>query len=158
LLTEEAGLVGYRVVFTYSFAFLAWVFVCLVELMIFGFNVLLGSFGGVIGLILGVLAALWQFKKIEKDGEFKATRKMWAFALLAVIVLVLSLTYFTVAYFALYLALIRQIASFLFLILPPFYASQVGLFLNWERRQKRHILSDGFMSTRVYAYPQTEKR
>jgi hypothetical protein len=43
---------GYRAVFIYSLAFLAWAYVCFIELVVNGFNVLLGIFGGVIGFDL----------------------------------------------------------------------------------------------------------
>jgi hypothetical protein len=150
--------VGYKAVFTYGVAFLAWTWVCIIELSINGVNVLLGSFGGVVGLIFGVVATRWQLKIMVKNGEFKATRKMWILALLAIIVLVSLEVYFALVYFASYLAVGRQMASFVFPILSLFYATQIGLFLNWERKQKKHILSEGFMSTRIYASSETDKR
>ena len=149
---------AYRAVFIYVFAFLAWAFLCFTELLIFGLNVLIGSFGCIVGLICGVVATRWQLKIIEKNSEFKATRKIWALASLAIIILVSFLAYLTLAYFALYLTLVRQMVSFVFLILPLFYATQIGLLLNWERKQKKHILFEGFASTRVYASPATEKK
>jgi uncharacterized membrane protein YqjE len=149
---------GYRVVSIYGVAFVAWVYVCFIELWINGFNFLLGCLGGVVGLVCGFVQTQWQLKVIEKNGEFKATRKRLAVALLAIIVLVLLLAYFSLVNFALYLAVARQMASFVFLILPLFYATQIGLFLNWERKQKKHIFSEGLMSTRIYTSPETEKR
>jgi FlaA1/EpsC-like NDP-sugar epimerase len=148
---------AYRAVFVYCLAFLAWAYVGFTELWINGFNVLVGSFGGAIGLIFGVIVTQRQLKIIEKNSEFKATRKMWAIALLAIIVLLSLLVYFALAYFALYLVVMRQIASFVFLILPPFYATQIGLFLNWERKNRKHILFEGLGSPRVYASPETER-
>jgi Ca2+/Na+ antiporter len=147
---------GYRAVFLDGVVFLLWAFACSVSFRNYGFNLLLGSFGVVFGLVYGGVITLRQLKIIEKNGELRATRKMWAFVLLAIIDIVPLVVYFA---FSFGLAVWeRQMVSFAFLIVAATHATQTGLFLNWERKQKKHILYEGFLSGRVYASPEIEKR
>jgi hypothetical protein len=77
---------------------------------------------------------------------------MWAFRLLAIIDFVPLVVYFA---FGFGLAVWeRQMVSFSFLIVAATHATRTGLFLNWERKQKKHILYEGFLSGRVYASPE----
>jgi len=146
---------GFRVVFLYSVTFLAWTYVCLVDLWIYGFNVLLSSFGAVSGLVFGSVATQWQLRMIEKNGEFKATRKTWVLALLAVIVFVTPALYFA---FSLGFAGVKPTISYVLPVVLALYATQTSLFLIWERKQRKHILSEGFISPRIYASPETQEK
>lgn len=146
---------GYRAVFLDAVMFLLWAFACSVSFGTYGFNLLLGSFGVVFGLVYGGVITLWQLKIIEKNGELGVTRKMWAFRLLENIYVVPVVAYFV---FSSGLAVWeRQMVSFAFLIVAATHATQIGLFLNWERKQKKHILYERFLSGRVYASPEIEK-
>jgi hypothetical protein len=146
---------GYRAVFLDGVVFLLWASAYSVSLEIYGFNLLLGSFGAIVGLAYGGVITLWQLKIIEKNGELIATHKMWAFKLLEIIYIVPLVAYFV---FGFGLAVWeRQMVSFACLIVAATHATHTGLFLNWERKQKKHILYEGFLSGRVYASPESEK-
>ena len=146
---------GYRVVFWDCLWFLVWALVCFILLKTFGFNILLSSLGVVFGLVYGITAVQWYIKGIEKNGEFRATRKMWAFLLLAIIVIVPLAVYSGLSFG---LAGARQMISFVYPILLAFIATRIGLILNLERKQKKHILSKGFWILSLYTSPETEKK
>ncbi len=146
---------GYRVVFLDGLAFLVWAFVSFILFKTAGFNILLSSLGVVFGLVYGISAVRWYVKGIEKNGEFRVTHKYWAFALLAIIVIVPLVLYFALSYG---LVGATQMASFVFTLLLAFIATRIGLILNWERKQKKHILSKGFWILSLYTSPETEKK
>jgi hypothetical protein len=64
LVTWGAGKMGYRAVFLDGVVFLLWAFACSVSFWTYGFNLLLGSFGVVFGLVYGGVITLWQLKII----------------------------------------------------------------------------------------------
>lgn len=133
---------------------------------IFGFNILLSGLGVVFGLVFGVAVALRQLSNLEKIGELRTTRKMWAFTLLTIIIvvsIVLYLVFILGASLALYVVLLEvslplyaQMQSFLYPILLALYAARIILYLNWERNHKKFIVFDAF--TKVYSVPRTERR
>ena len=136
-----------RVVFLDGLIVPLWAFVAFINLGIFGFNILLVCLGVVFGLVFGAAVALKQISSIEENGEFKATLKTWALALLAIIILI-SMVYFL---FSLGLEVRIQMLSLLYPFIPAPFAARIILYLNWERKHKRRILSDGLVFTRVYA-------
>jgi hypothetical protein len=144
-----------RAIFLDGAVLLVWTFQCLIYLGIFGFNILLGSGGVVFGLVFGVALALKQISSIEKNGEFRATIKTWAYALLIIIIFVLSYIYLL---FSLESEAVIQIFSFAYLALFVLYATRIILYLNWERKHRRLIFSDGLVFTRVYSVPRTQRR
>jgi len=146
-----------RVVFLNAVALLLWAFICFFQFGIFGFNILLSSLGVVFGLGFGVAVALRQLSSLEKIGELRTTPKMWAFTLLTIIIVV-SIVLYLVFSLGVSLALYVQMLSFLHPFLLALYASIIILYLNWERNHKKFILFDGFVFTKVYSVPRTERR
>lgn len=144
-----------RAVFVDGVTFLLWAFICFIYLGIYGFNILLSSLGVVFGLIFGVAVALKYISSLEKKGEIKVTLKTWAYLLLTIIILVSIALYFL---FSLGLKAGIQLLSFLCPFILALYAARIVLYLSWERKNKKHILSDGLVFTRVYAVPESERR
>ena len=87
---------------------------------------------------------------IKKNGEFKSTRKTWAFALLVIIVVVLLIIYVA---FSFGMAGARQIMSLAYPFAVTVFATQTSLYLSWERRQKKQILLEGDWVGRLYVSP-----
>jgi len=143
-----------RVVFLYGLVALVWAFLCFASLMTFGFNLLLSSFGAVVGLACGVAGALRQLRAIEKKGELKPTRTMLVFLLLAIIVVVTLMLYFA---FSFGLAGIKLMVIFAYPFVPAVYATMTGIYLTWERRQKKRIWLEGLWIGRIYASQKSEK-
>ena len=155
-------------VFLDAVALLLWALIGFFQFGIFGFNILLSGLGVVFGLGFGVAVALRQLSSLEKIGELRTTRKMWAFTLLTIIIVVsivlylvfslgVSLTIY-VQILGVSLALYVQMLSFLYPFLLALYAAIIILYLNWERNHKKFILFDGFVFTKVYSVPRTERR
>jgi hypothetical protein len=126
---------GYRAVFLDGAVFLLWAFACFASFGIYGFDLLLGSFGVVFGLVYGGVITLQQLKIIEKNGELWATRKMWAFQLLEIIYVVPLVAYFVFSFGL--AAWERQMVSSACLVVAATHATQTGLFFGWERKQKK---------------------
>jgi hypothetical protein len=143
--------VGSRVVFFDGLTGLIWAFVCFINLGIFGFNVLPVCLGVVFGLVFGIAVALKQISSIEKNGEFKATRKTWAFVLLAIIVIIILVPNALNLLFSLGLRI--QTVSFVYPLPSAVFAGRMILYLNWERKHKRRVLFDGLVFTKFYAVP-----
>ena len=147
-----------RAVFVDGVTFLLWAFICFIYLGIYGFNILLSSGGVVFGLVYGVVLALRHIKNIEKNGEFRITRKILAFMLLAIIIIVPTALYLL---FSLGLEAGIQMLNFACPIIPAFYAARMILYLDWERKHARRIFFEmpyGLVLTKVYAVPRTESR
>jgi hypothetical protein len=157
-----------RVIFLEAVAFLLWAFICFLQFGISGFNILLSGLGVVFGLGFGVAIALRQLSNLEKIGELRTTRKMWAFTLLTTIIVVSVVLYLVfilrvsllpyVQVMGVSLPLYAQMQSFLYPILLAFYGAIIIFYLNWERKHKKFILFDGFVFTKVYSVPRTERR
>jgi len=139
-----------RATFFDSVLCLLWAFLCFINLGVIGFDILRSVLGVVFGLVFGVVVALKHVKSIEKNGEFRATLKMLAFALLTGIILISIALYLL---FSLGLEAGIQMASFIYPFIPALYAARVIVYLSWERRHKKLILFDGLVLTRVYAVP-----
>jgi hypothetical protein len=135
--------VGFRVVFYDGLLILLSAFVCFINLRIFGFNILPVCLGVVFGLVFGIAVALKQTGSIEKNGEFKATRKTWAFILLAIIVIIILVPNALNLLYSLGLRI--QTLNFLYPLIPAVFAGRMILYLNWERKYKRRILLDGLV-------------
>jgi len=142
--------VGTRVVFLDGIVFLLWAFICFMNLGVCGFDIILSSLGIVSGLVFGVAVALRFIKSLERKGEFRATLKGLALALLTIIILVPIATYLL---FSFGLEAVIQMGHFLYPFVPALYGAQIVLYMNWERKHKKHILFDGLVFTRVYAVP-----
>jgi Ca2+/Na+ antiporter len=123
--------------------------------MAFGFNLLLSSFGAVVGLIYGGIAANHHLRTVEKKGEFTASRRTWVFILLAIIVVVLPMLYFA---FSFGLAGIKLMMSFMYPFVPAVYVTMTGIYLNWERTQKKLVWLEGTWIGRLYASQKPEKK
>jgi len=159
---------GYRVVFLNGVVFLLWASICFFQFGIFGFNILLSGLGVIVGLGFGVAVALRQLSSLEKIGELRTTLKMWAFTLLTIIIVVSIVLYLVfslglslilyVQILGVSLALYVQMLSFLYPFLLGLYAAIIILYLNWERNHKKFILFDGFVFSKVYSVPRTERR
>jgi len=139
-----------RAVFLDGVMFLVGGFLCLFYSARFSFNILLSSLGVVFGLVFGVGVAQIRLNSLEKNGEFRATLKGLALALLTIIILV-PIALYLVFTFGLEFGI--QMVSFLYPFVPASFAAKIALYLRWERKHKRHILFDGLMFTRVYAAP-----
>jgi hypothetical protein len=133
-----------RAVFFDGIAFLLWTFACFIYLGIFGFNILLCGLGVVFGLVLGILVALKQISSLEKNGEFKVTLKIGALMLLTIII-AMPIAIYSIFSYGLRVGILML--SFIYPYLPAFYAARIILYLNWERKNQKLILSDW---TRVY--------
>jgi hypothetical protein len=153
-----------RAAFLDGLLVLVWAFFAYVSLLnpflgIFRFNILvvclLVCLGVVFGLFFGAGVALKQIGSIEKNGEFKATRKTWAFLLLAIIVIIILVP--NALNFLSSLGLMIQTLSFLYPLPSGVFAGRMILYLNWERKHKSRILSDGLVFLRTYAVPKIEK-
>jgi len=136
-----------RAVFFDGLLFLLWTFLCFIYLGIFGFNILLCGLGVIFGLVLGISVALKQISSLEKNGEFKVTLKTGALMLLTIIIAIPIAIYLIFSYG---LGVGIPMLSFLYPYLSAFYAARIILYLNWERKNQKIILSD---LTRVYAAP-----
>lgn len=141
---------GTRAIFLDSVTFLFGAFICLFHFGILGFNILLSSLGVVSGIVFGVALSLTYIHSLEKNGEFKATLKTWAFTLFTIIIL-LSIILYLLFSFGLEAGI--QIGSFIYPFIPALFGARIVLYSNWERKHKKHILFDGLVLTRVYAVP-----
>jgi len=142
-----------RAVFFDSVLFLIWTFACFIYLRAFGFRIAFGAFGLAAGFIFGVAVAIRQLRFIQEKGEFRATLKTWAFILLTIIVVVPIVLYLLST---LGLETGIQMISFIYPFIPALYAARIILYLNWEKKNQKHILFDGHVLTRVYAAPRSE--
>jgi hypothetical protein len=131
---------------------LLWAFICFIYLGIFGFNILLSVLGVIFGLVVGISVALKQLISLEKNGEFKVTLKTGALMLLTIIIAESIAIYLIFSYG---LGVGIPMLSFLYPYLPAFCAARIILYLKWERKNLKLILSNW---TRVYVVPRTERR
>ena len=145
---------GTRVVFLDGIVFLLWAFLCFIYLGLIGFNILLSSLGVVSGLVFGVAVSLRYIKSLEKKGEIRVTFKTLAFVLLTISI-VLGIILYLLFSFGLEVGI--QMVSFTYPFLPALYGARLVLYMNWERKHKKHILFDGLVFTRVYAVPRDLK-
>lgn len=136
-----------RAVFFDGVMILLWAFVCFIYVGIFGFNILFSGLGVVFGLVFGIPVALKQISSLEKNGEFKVTLKIGALMLLTIIIAESIAIYLIFSYGPI---IGIPMLSFIYPYLPAFYAARIILYLNWERKNRRLILSDW---TRVYVAP-----
>jgi len=145
---------GTRAVFLDGIVFLLWAFLCFIYLGLIGFNILLSSLGVVSGLVFGVAVSLRYIKSLEKKGEIRVTFKTLAFVLLTISI-VLGIILYLLFSFGLEVGI--QMVSFTYPFLPALYGARLVLYMNWERKHKKHILFDGLVFTRVYAVPRDLK-
>lgn len=143
-----------RAVFLDGVVLPLWAFNCFMNLGVFGFDILLSSLGVVSGLVFGVAVALRFIKSLERKGEFRATLKGLALALLTIVILVPIALYLL---FSFGLEAVIQMGHFLYPFVLAFYAIRIAFYLRWERKHKKHILFDGLVLTRVYAAPRDLK-
>ena len=145
---------GTRAVFLDGIVFLLWAFLCFIYLGVIGFNILLSSLGVVSGLVFGVAVSLRYIRSLERKGEIRVNLKTLAFMLLT-IGIVLGIILYLLFSFGLEVGI--QMVSFTYPFLPALYGAQIVLYMNWERKHKKHILFDGLVLTRVYAVPRDLK-
>jgi len=150
---------GYRAVFFDGALGLLWFLVCFMYLGVLGANLLFISLGVLTGLVFGGLLALKYTRSIEKNGEFRNTRRTLAFALMAAIIVVL-IGLFAIYFFPTFsLDAVIQLTNFVYPILPAFYVARTIVYLSWERKNARRILFDGLIYvSRVYAVPELRGR
>ncbi|TEU06267.1 hypothetical protein E3I90_02620 [Candidatus Bathyarchaeota archaeon] len=141
---------GTRAVFLDGIVFPLGVFLCFFYLGVFGFNILLSGLGVVFGLVFGVAVALRYIRILERKGEIRVTLKSLAFMLLT-IGIVLGIALYLL--FSLGLEAGIQIGSFIYPFFPALFGARIVLYMNWERKHKKHILFEGLVFTRVYAVP-----
>jgi len=142
--------VATRAVFLDGIMFLLWGFLCLFYSARFSFNILLSSLGVVFGLVSGVAVALRYIRSLERKGEIRVNLKTLAFMWLTIGIVLVIIIYLL---FSLGLEVGIQMVSFLYPFLPALYGARIILYMNWERKHKKHILFDGLVRTRVYAVP-----
>ena len=145
---------GTRAVFLDGIVFLLWAFLCFIYLGVIGFNILLSSLGVVSGLVFGVAVSLRYIRSLERKGEIRVNLKTLAFMLLTISI-VLGIILYLLFSFGLEVGI--QMVSFTYPFLPALYGAQIVLYMNWERKHKKHILFDGLVLTRVYAVPRDLK-
>lgn len=147
---------GHRAVFVDGAAGLLWAFACFIWLGVFGVNLPFIGLGLLLGAVYGAAVAVKQTRSIEKNGEFRTTLKMFAFFVLFVIVVVLVGIYVLPT---LRLEALIQVTKVVYAIPPAFYASRIMVYLNWERKNARHVLFDSiWVITKVYAAPELRGR
>ena len=93
------------------------------------------------------LIPLKQISSLEKNGEFKVTLKTGALMLLTIIIIIPIAIYLIFSYGPI---VGIPMLSFLYPSIPAIYAARIILYLNWERKNQKLILSD---LTRVYVAP-----
>jgi len=142
--------VGTRAVFLDGIVLPLWAFICFMNLGVFGFDIILSSLGIVSGLVFGVAVALRYIKSLEKKGEIRVTFKTLAFMLLTIGIALGIIIYLL---FSFGLEAVIQMGHFLYPFVPALYGAQIVLYMNWERKHKKHIMFDGLVFTRVYAVP-----
>ena len=143
---------GTRAVLLDCVVFLLWAFVCFFYLGVIGFNVLFSILGVVSGLIFGIIVALRYIKSLEKKGEIKVTFKTLAFMWLTIGIILGIVLYFLFS-LELELEALILINNFVYPFIPALYAARIALYMNWERKHRKHILFEGLVLTRVYAVP-----
>ena len=141
---------GTRAVFLDGIVLPLWAFICFMNLGVFGFDIILSSLGIVSGLVFGVAVALRYIKSLEKKGEIRVTFKTLAFMLLTIGIALGIIIYLL---FSFGLEAVIQMGHFLYPFVPALYGAQIVLYMNWERKHKKHIMFDGLVFTRVYAVP-----
>lgn len=149
---------GTRAVFLDGIVFLLGVFLCFARyyLGFIGFNILLSGLGVVFGLVFGVAVALRYIRSLERKGEIRVTLKSLAFMLLT-IGIALGIALYLLFSLGLEASQLTkrssQIGSFIYPFFPALFGARVVLYMNWERKHKKHILFEGLVFTRVYAVP-----
>lgn len=143
---------GTRAVFLDGIVFLLGTYLCFARyyLGFIGFNILLSGLGVVFGLVFGVAVALRYIRSLERKGEIRVTLKSLAFMLLT-IGIALGIALYLL--FSLGLEAGIQIGSFIYPFFPALFGARIVLYMNWERKHKKHILFEGLVFTRVYAVP-----
>lgn len=141
---------GTRAVFLDGIVFPLGTFLCFFYLGVHGFNILLSGLGVVFGLVSGVAVALRYIRILERKGEIRVTFKTLAFMLLT-IGIALGIALYLL--FSLGLEAGIQIGSFIYPFFPALFGARIVLYMNWERKHKKHILFEGLVFTRVYAVP-----
>ena len=116
-----------RAIFFDGVMFLLWGFLCLFYSARFSFNILLSSLGVIFGPVFGVGVTLIRLNSLEKNGEFRATLKTLALALLTIIILVPIALYLL---FTFGLEFGFQMVSFLYPFIPALYAARIVLYMN----------------------------
>jgi hypothetical protein len=147
---------GHRAVFLDGAAGLIWAFACLLYFRLLGVSIGFIGLGLLSGAVFGAVVALKHVRSIEKNGEFRTTLKMFAFVVVWIIVVALVGIY---VFPSLRLEALVQMLNFVYSILPAFFASRIVVYLNWERKNARHILFDSmWVITKVYAAPELRGR
>ncbi len=135
---------------------LLWTFAFFVYFGLLGVSIPFSGLGFLSGAVYGVVVALKHTRSIEKSGEFRTTLRMFGFLVLWIIVVVLVAIYVLPT---LRLEALSQMLNFVYAIPPAFYASRIFVYLNWERKNARHILFDSmWVITKVYAAPELRGR
>ncbi len=112
-------------------------------------------FFGFLRSVYGAAVALKYTRSIEKNGEFRNTRRILAFTLLAVLIIILIGTILIYIFPSFSLDVVIQITNFEYPILLSFYVARTIVYLSWERKNVRRIVFDGLLVvTRVYAVPE----
>jgi hypothetical protein len=143
---------GHRAIFFDGAGSLLWAFAFFLYLWLFGVSIPFIGLGLLSGAVFGVAVALKHTRSIEKNGEFRTTPMMFAFVVLLIIVVVLVGIY---VFPTLGLEALVEMLNFVYSILPAFFASRIVVYLNWERKNARHILVDSmWVITKVYAAPE----
>ena len=147
---------GHRAVFLDGAAGVLWTLAWILFLRLIGASISFIGLGLLCGAIYGVVVALKHTRSIDKNGEFRTTGKMWAFVVLLVVVVVLIGVFLLPT---LRLEVLIQLTGLVYAIPPAFYASRIMVYLNWERKNARHVLFDSmWVITKVYAAPELRGR
>jgi hypothetical protein len=105
----------------------------------YSWNILFSGLGVVFGLVLGILVALKQINSLEKNGEFKVTLKTGALIIPAIIIIIPIAIY---SLFSYGLGVGILMLSFTYPSILAIYVARIILYLNWERKKQKFILSD----------------
>ena len=84
-------------------------------------------------------SALKQISSLEKNGEFKVTLKTGALMLLAIIIVIPIAIYSLFSYGPM---VGIPMLSFIYPCVLALYVARIILYLNWERKNQKFILSD----------------
>jgi hypothetical protein len=156
----------HRIIHWSATFFLIWI---LLSVLWIGMSLHYGSyvlvyamFGWLVGLVLGGVESRWRLGILTKNGEHRIQRKTLACSLAIVIVIVvvyviLIYPIFTSIVLSAQILINNEISEFGTSFLAALYAAQIILFSHWEKKHGRLIVTDSLNSTKIYAYPETDK-
>jgi len=130
----------------------AWTLAVVINLGFYGFCLAPGVLGGIVAIAVTLPLTERQLKGVEKNGEWKSTRRSTVLAIIGVTVFVTVVSaVFYLIIVGSNLALMHQSYSFLGIFLISVYGCTTALYLSWERKHKKRIFIEGFWRGRIFA-------